>query len=176
MQMLRDLYAQMEWADARVWRAVLEAETAATDKTDAGGRPQNDKRLRILMLHIHTVQHAFVSVWNGQPPGFRRLASFSSPAEIADYGRAAHAALQAHLASLDMSSLDSRVVLPWAEEVLSGSAGPVTMRETLMQVVSHSTYHRGQANARLRELGGTPPLTDYIAWIWMGRPAPDWPV
>ena len=42
------------------------------------------------------------------------------------------------------------------------------------QVASHSTYHRGQVNARLREVGGTPPLVDYIAWIWFGRPAPNW--
>jgi uncharacterized damage-inducible protein DinB len=39
----------------------------------------------------------------------------------------------------------------------------------------HSTYHRGQVNARLRELGIEPPLTDYIAWIWFGRPEAEWP-
>jgi hypothetical protein len=25
-------------------------------------------------------------------------------------------------------------------------------------------------NARLRELGAEPPLTDFIAWIWFGKP------
>lgn len=45
------------------------------------------------------------------------------------------------------------------------------LKEKLHQV---STYHRGQANSRLRELGGKPPLVDYIAWIWFGRPAPRW--
>jgi hypothetical protein len=34
-------------------------------------------------------------------------------------------------------------------------------------------YHRGQVATRLRERGGEPPLTDFIAWIWMHRPAPD---
>ena len=37
---------------------------------------------------------------------------------------------------------------------------------------SHSTYHRGQVNARLREIGAEPPLVDYIAWLWFDRPAP----
>jgi uncharacterized damage-inducible protein DinB len=44
----------------------------------------------------------------------------------------------------------------------------------MIQVATHSTYHRGQVNARLREVGGEPPLVDYIAWIWFGRPAPEW--
>jgi len=49
-----------------------------------------------------------------------------------------------------------------------------TMRETMHQVVLHSTYHRGQVAAYLRTLGGEPPLTDYIAWLWAGRPAAEW--
>jgi hypothetical protein len=27
---------------------------------------------------------------------------------------------------------------------------------------------------RLRELEVEPPLTDYIAWVWTGRPEADW--
>jgi uncharacterized damage-inducible protein DinB len=38
----------------------------------------------------------------------------------------------------------------------------------------HSHYHRGQNATRLRELGGTPPTTDYIVWLWKGRPQPAW--
>ena len=45
-----------------------------------------------------------------------------------------------------------------------------------MQVALHSTYHRGQINARIRELGGEPPLTDFIAWVWAGKPQPSWPL
>jgi uncharacterized damage-inducible protein DinB len=49
-----------------------------------------------------------------------------------------------------------------------------TVGETAFQVVSHSTHHRAQANTRLRAVGGDPPLVDYIAWIWFGRPAAPW--
>ncbi|HLG57803.1 MAG TPA: hypothetical protein VI485_20835 [Vicinamibacterales bacterium] len=41
-------------------------------------------------------------------------------------------------------------------------------------MTSHSTYRRGQVNERFREVGGEPPLVDDIAWIWFGRPEPDW--
>jgi uncharacterized damage-inducible protein DinB len=38
----------------------------------------------------------------------------------------------------------------------------------------HSGYHRGQVARRLREHGAEPPLGDFIAWVWMGRPEADW--
>ncbi|HEX7571604.1 MAG TPA: hypothetical protein VF514_00820 [Bacteroidota bacterium] len=36
------------------------------------------------------------------------------------------------------------------------------------------SYHRAQNAVRLHELGGTPPGGDFIAWLWKGRPEPDW--
>ena len=58
---------------------------------------------------------------------------------------------------------------------LTGKVPILTMGETLLQVVNHSTYHRGQINSRLREVGGTPPMTDFIAWVGLGKPVVDWP-
>ncbi len=55
-----------------------------------------------------------------------------------------------------------------------GGAQSATFPETVLQITGHSTYHRGQLNTRLRELGGEPPLVDFIAWIWMGKPKADW--
>ena len=51
---------------------------------------------------------------------------------------------------------------------------PATLEETMMQVASHSTYHRGQINTRFRELGGEPAMVDLIAWVWLGKPKADW--
>jgi len=41
-------------------------------------------------------------------------------------------------------------------------------------VASHSTYHRGQIATRIREIGGEPPLVDFLYWVWSGKPAPQW--
>ena len=67
--------------------------------------------------------------------------------------------------------------MPWAKQIEAQLGRPPaisTLADTCFQVASHSTYHRGQVNARLRELGAEPPLVDYIAWIWFGRPTPSW--
>jgi uncharacterized damage-inducible protein DinB len=79
--------------------------------------------------------------------------------------------------SLDSSALGAPVTMPWVEEYQKREGrtfSTPTLSETIFQVVSHSTYHRGQVNIRLRELGGEPPLVDFIAWAWFGRPTPDW--
>jgi len=50
----------------------------------------------------------------------------------------------------------------------------LTVAEALTQGAMHSQYHRGQNATRLRDLGGEPPTTDYIVWLWKGRPQADW--
>lgn len=52
---------------------------------------------------------------------------------------------------------------------------PTSMAETMVQVSMQSTHHRGQVASHLRGLGITPPLTDFIAWVWLGKAAPEWP-
>jgi uncharacterized damage-inducible protein DinB len=79
------------------------------------------------------------------------------------------------LNAVDHDALGRRIVMPWSGELardLGRQPEPPTLAETMFQVTSHSTYHRGQINTRLRLVGGQPPLVDYIAWIWIGRPSP----
>jgi len=81
------------------------------------------------------------------------------------------------MAAVSLDTLTRPVVMPGLESYekqMGRQFDKPTLGETMLQVASHSTYHRGQVNARLREVGGDPPLVDYIAWIWFGRPAPDW--
>jgi predicted enzyme related to lactoylglutathione lyase len=51
---------------------------------------------------------------------------------------------------------------------------PATLEETMIQVASHSTYHRCQINTRFRELGGNPAMVDFVAWVWLGKPNMGW--
>lgn len=159
---LVDLYLHMRWADAEVWKSV-HALPAAKD----------DAKLRELLLHIHTVQRAFASIWTNVPYEFPSLESFADTDALQKWGMSSHDDIAAFLATLSEGDLDRVIQLPWAEHLARrfGTVHPVKLRETMMQVTAHSTYHRGQVNMRLRELGGEPRLVDYIAWLWYGRPA-----
>jgi uncharacterized damage-inducible protein DinB len=167
VSLLRELIRHMEWADAEVWRAVLAHEPAV-----------NDARLKNLLTHLHLVQRLFLILWTKQP--FDPAGSQPECATLADlraWALTYYPEASGFLAALDESMLKDVVEMPWARSLESRIGRTVTMPtlgETIQQVASHSTYHRGQINARLREVGGEPPLIDYIAWIWFGRPAPAW--
>jgi uncharacterized damage-inducible protein DinB len=159
--MFRDLYEHQEWADSEVWRVV-----------DASDAAKGDKRVRNLLAHLHETQQGFLTVWTGRELKFRGPNSFANAAEILERARDYHSRVFAFVDAA--AEFDKPMVMPWATH-FSPEAHATTLRDTMMQVPMHSTYHRGQVNARLRELEVKPPLVDYIAWIWKGRPAPAWP-
>ncbi|MBV8543392.1 MAG: damage-inducible protein DinB [Acidobacteria bacterium] len=164
---VRPLFAHMEWADAMVWRAVRECGAAAAD----------DKTLHDRLYHIHATQTAFLQAWRGEQVVFTGPEDFPGLDAVRGLRRAFYAAAPGYVASLSADAVDREMVLPWSSYFAKRAgfaAHPSTLGETLLQLPSHSTYHRGQVNTRLRELGGTPPLVDFIAWVWAGKPAAKW--
>lgn len=163
---LLELMAHMEWADALVWSTTLQS-----------GQARADERLRGWLHHIHTVQRAFTAIWHGNPPELVSVTSFADLPAMGAWGREGHAALHAFLTTCEPELYDRIVKLPWAGRAIErpDAVAHPTLADTVRQVAMHSMHHRGQVNARLRDLGAEPPLVDYIAWIWRGRPAPAWP-
>ena len=162
--MIQPLFDHMEWADALVWRAAVAA-------------PPDDT-VREKLHHIHLTQHAFLSLWSRKEPAYIALSAFSDNESLIRWGRGAHDEIRNVLAKLEESELDRPLDVPWARRFgsrLGIEPASVTLYETLMQLPQHSTYHRGQVNLRLRQLGVEPPLTDFIAWAWLGKPEPQWP-
>ena len=167
IDLLRQLIRHMEWSDAEVWRAVLACAPAA-----------GDQRLRDLLTHLHLVQRLFLAVWRKEPVDLSKgRPEFATVADLRNWAQTYYAEANSFLDRLDEPGLTIDVSMPWIkgfEAQLGRTFSTPTLGETIFQVTSHSTYHRGQVNARLREVGGEPPLVDYIAWIWFGRPEPDW--
>lgn len=162
---LNHLYRHMEWADVLVWRAVLVCDTAA-----------NDQKLKQYLHHLHLVQHAYLRAWRDQPTG-AAYPTFDDAPSLMLWGRSYHREVSAHLELVTDEELAQSMHLPWTEIVEQELGQPpetLSVGETMLQVPLHSLYHRGQVNARLREVGGEPPRVDYIVWMWLGRPASDW--
>jgi uncharacterized damage-inducible protein DinB len=163
---LLDLTGHLEWADALVWSAVQQADAARTDA-----------RVRGWLHHVHLVQHSFLCIWRDERPVWRDLSEFPDAKTLSSWGRDAHRGIRAFVEALDAERIGREVRIPWAEDVPQlrerVKAQP-TLGETVMQVAMHSAHHRAQVCARLREIGGEPPLVDFIGWIWFGRPAADW--
>jgi uncharacterized damage-inducible protein DinB len=159
----RDLMGYTEWAECAIWQSVLSL-------------PQQDAELHAKLHHIHMVEWAYLHIWRGEPVKPRELASFPTRPALRAWAREYYLELPSYLAGLTPDDLAREVRFPWADRLVQhyGKARPAPWSDSLLQVCMHSGYHRGQLARRLRELGEEPPLTDFIAWIWMDRPAADW--
>ena len=165
IEFFTDLYRHMEWADSAVWKAVRECEAA-----------KSDAKLLVYLTHIHTVQQFFLRTWRGEPPP-ASLPTFEAAEPLLDWAHPYYDEVFSYLATFGTDRISEPVPLAWAarvEKMLGRAPATTTIGDTILQVSLHTLYHRGQVNARLREVGGTPPLVDYIAWVWFGRPGPNW--
>lgn len=161
---LRELTGHLRWADERVWDAVLASPAAMSDAA-----------LTAKLHHLHSVQRAFLRMWTGAAIDIRPLDQYTDLAAFRESAREIHREITAYLESATDRMLNSELTIPWASRIreLTGEPeGSVTIRQSAVQVAMHSAYHRGQVNTRLRELGGEPPLVDFIAWVWMKKPVP----
>jgi uncharacterized damage-inducible protein DinB len=161
---LRDLYRHMEWADASVWQAVFRSENAV-----------GDQKLKDYFYHLHLVQRAFLNAWRNESAA--SLPTFEDATSVREWGRSYYDEIFVHLEGLSDEEIAKPMQLPWAEYVekqIGRVPASITIGETMLQVPLHSLYHRGQINARLREVSGEPPTVDYIIWIWLEKPAASW--
>lgn len=157
---LHELHAHQEWADAEQWRAF----TAQPSVLD-------DKALRDRLVHIHLVQHGFLWIAGPRTSQFamKKAEDFSTAAELKEYAREGGKKLREFLDACAPDHLEEVIVVPWFRPPLH-----ISRRHALTQAAMHSHYHRGQNATRFRELGGTPPTTDFIVWLQKGQPEASW--
>ena len=151
------------WADALVWKAVSSSGL-------------EDDELRARLHHLHLVQWAYLHIWRAEHVKPRELSTFPTLAGIRGWAREYYRELPSYLGALSEPDLGREVRLPWTDRQVQrfGRAKPTTLAESILQVALHSAYHRGQVARRLRELAVEPPLSDFLAWIWLDRPDADW--
>ncbi|MCE7963009.1 MAG: hypothetical protein DYH05_11000 [Acidobacteria bacterium ACB1] len=155
---LSDLFRQMAWADAATWSAVLAYAPAA-----------GDGQIRERLHHIHLCQHVWLKIWSED--SFDPHAGESLDlADLANWARDYHEEVDVYFASLDESALARKVIVPETGDDFQQPQ----LWESFVQITTHSTYHRGQVSARLREIGGEPAQTDFIAWVGLGKPMAEW--
>jgi uncharacterized damage-inducible protein DinB len=74
-----------------------------------------------------------------------------------------------------ISLLDNLAPAQLAENVTyrnsKGVEFKTPLEDVLQHVIMHSAYHRGQVAVALRQAGGKPALTDYVAYIRQNHPA-----
>lgn len=57
----------------------------------------------------------------------------------------------------------------------TGKTFVTPVKDIVIHAANHGTYHRGQLASAVKNAGGMPAVTDYIAWCRLGRPSPALP-
>jgi len=101
--------------------------------------------------------------------GFKKLEDFPSMTDLKVYARQGLNDLGELLKKTDQARMEEIIEVPWFKP-----PARISVRQALTQAAMHSHYHRGQNATLLRELGGVPPMTDFMVWLKDGQPAARW--
>lgn len=154
--MLTALFDHMLWADARTLDAL---------RAMPPGSPEVERAVT-LYAHVAAAEHVWLSRLEGRTPAHPVWPSLGIE-EAAALAAESGAALRAFVAGLDEAGMAREV----AYRNSAGQPFTNTVRDILLQVALHGSYHRGQLATLARQGGGTPAATDYIVYV-RGAPVP----
>jgi uncharacterized damage-inducible protein DinB len=153
-----DLFAYGSWANGQVFAAAA----TLTPEERAAPAASSFPSVRETLGHIVAAEWVWLRRWRGESP--IRAPAWASGSVLSDL-RAQLAAVEAergrYLATLTDEDL-GRVV---EYKTLAGQAHADPLADLIRHVVNHSTYHRGQVATQLRQLGRTPPNTDFTTYL-----------
>jgi uncharacterized damage-inducible protein DinB len=158
---LRTLFAYDSWAND------LFLEAVAKLPDDAVRRDLGTSHLSLLgtLVHLVAAEEIWLSRWKGAP-----RSKLTSLEEIPDlealrrfWGKV-RGERDSYLAGLEEADLDRYL----DTTTTAGATYRHRYADTFRHLANHSTYHRGQVAAMLRQLGEKPPSTDLIRFYREG--------
>jgi uncharacterized damage-inducible protein DinB len=147
------LFAYDQWANRRLLAAV--ALVPPGDFTRELGASFGS--LRGTLLHILWGERRWLQFWvDGSAVPDAVLDAFPDTAALGDSWSVLEQARAAFVSELTDARLDTALTVRGQQ---------FQLRELIQHIVNHSTYHRGQVALLLRQLGHTPPGTDFRLFL-----------
>jgi uncharacterized damage-inducible protein DinB len=146
------MFEHMRWADERVQESVVNAANPPAQALD-------------LLAHVVAAEHVWISRLLGETPQMTPWPKLSL-SQCAELGAINAERFLSLAESVDDIALEGGITY-------RNSAGVEftnSMRDILVHVALHGSYHRGQIAAAIRAGGDKPASTDYIAFV-RGVPA-----
>jgi uncharacterized damage-inducible protein DinB len=154
---LIDSYDYNRWANHRTLDAAAEVGENEYNLEVGGSFPT----LRATLEHLLAVEVVWLSRWQGhslgEPPEY-------SGCRNAEALRTIWKSFWWRQSAFLNDLTDDDLVKPVMIRTRNGIEAVQPLRDTLVHVVHHSAYHRGQAASQIRQLGGKPVATDYFIY------------
>jgi uncharacterized damage-inducible protein DinB len=159
---LRSLFAYDSWASDLLLDAVKALPEEAI-RRDLGTSHQS---LLGTLVHVVAAEELWLSRWKGAPrsklTGLEQIASLDA---LRAWWSKVRAERDAYIASLGEADLEREMEMP----TTAGATYRHRYADMFRHLANHSTYHRGQVAAMLRQLGEKPPSTDLIRFYRESR-------
>lgn len=158
MEDIRTLYAYNRWANRRACDAARPVELSDFVRD----LQTSFRSIRGTLVHILWAEWLWVRRWRGESP--RQVFApedFPSLAQIEARWKTVEREQKQFMERLTEEALHERV----AYENLQGERWEYTRAQMMQHVVNHSSYHRGQVAALLRQLGKAPAGTDFLLFF-----------
>ena len=153
----------LELFDYNAWanRAIFDAVAQLPDEHYRRDLHSSFGGIHGTLAHVVWAEQLWLHRWLGKPnPAVAQGSDLNSLAEVRSRWEQVESARARFVSSLNEERLDdTRVVKP-----SSGGEYVHTFRQMFRHFINHSSYHRGQIVAFIRQLGGTPPNTDLIRY------------
>lgn len=160
---IRELYAHDEWANARFLAAAAELDSERYTRDLGSSFPS----IQDTLSHVVVVEWVWLRRWHGESP--------SAPPAWAEAPDAA--SLRARLSEIEaergewMSSLGPQDLARHVSyHSVKGDLFEYPLRDQLLHLAIHSNYHRGQLTTMFRQIGATPPATDFLVFRRAAEP------
>lgn len=158
LEHIRSLYAYNRWANARFFEVL-----ATLDPSQLTLRLESSfPTILATLAHLIGAEWIWLRRWKGESP--TEAPRFVAEPELPG--------LHAKLAEIDaerdrlLAALDEEdLAAPLSYRTMDGTPYRDRLGDLLVHVVNHSTYHRGQLTTLLRQVGATPPATDFVVFV-----------
>ena len=158
MDDLRRLFEYNRWANIRM----LDAADPLTDAELKREILSSFPSVLATLVHTMGAEWVWLERWKGtSPTALAGADGLDSVAAARARWDELWADQQKFLAGLVPGDAERAV----SYRLFSGDPDTRPLGELMRHVVNHSTYHRGQLVTMLRQLGRTPPSTDYVRWL-----------
>ena len=156
---LRELFDYNYWARDRQ----LEACAALTEEQFLRPMGNSFSSVRDTLAHLVAVEWVWLERWLGRSPtklggGEYSAETFPTLGTVRERWRTVEGNMRSYLSGLQDSALER----PLSYTNFKGERWTYPLWQTLVHVVNHQTYHRGQITTLLRQLGTSAPAIDFL--------------
>jgi len=152
---IRRLYRYTDWANDRILIATVELSSEQFTRNIVS----SFSSIRDTLAHIAFAEWLWLQRWTGASPlEMPQWTVEPSAADLADRFHTIADDRRTYLAGLSDDD-DLETILDYRS--MKGDPFSMPLRDVLVHCANHSTYHRGQLVTMLRQVGATPPNTDY---------------